>query len=162
MQLRTLFPVLGPALRHRSRALLALTALAATPLHSATSEPADSLTATVTGLRSAKGQVIACLTGRAQGFPRCDRDLDAIAARAGAASQVELDFGRVPPGRYAISLFHDENGNGKLDTRLGIPREGYGFSRDAPVRLGPPSFRAAAFPVERSGQHQTIRMRYIF
>jgi uncharacterized protein (DUF2141 family) len=68
----------------------------------------------------------------------------------------------VPAGRYAISLFHDENGNGRLDKALMIPSEGYGFSRDAPVVMGPPSFAEAAFVVEGGEQHQAIRMRYIF
>jgi uncharacterized protein (DUF2141 family) len=74
---------------------------------------------------------------------------------------VTLDFGRVPEGRYAISLIHDENGNGKLDTRLMIPREGYGFSRDAPVRMGPPKFAQAAFDVAGEPVRLAIRMRYL-
>jgi uncharacterized protein (DUF2141 family) len=79
-----------------------------------------------------------------------------------AAEGATLDFGHVAPGRYAISLFHDENGNGRLDKRMLLPREGYGFSRDAPVRFGPPSFAAAAFTVAGGDARQSIRMRYIF
>ena len=64
-------------------------------------------------------------------------------------------------GRYAIALLHDENGNGKIDKALMIPREGFGFSRDAPLRMGPPSFKDAAFDVDAKGVNQSIRMRYI-
>jgi uncharacterized protein (DUF2141 family) len=49
-----------------------------------------------------------------------------------------------------------------MDKAMMMPREGYGFSRDAPVRFGPPSFRSAAFTVGAAPVHQTVRMRYIF
>ncbi len=45
---------------------------------------------------------------------------------------------------------------------LFMPREGFGFSRDAPVRFGPPRFDAAAFVVADVAIHQTVRMRYMF
>ncbi len=120
------------------------------------------VSATVTGLRSAKGQILACLTQIASRFPGCERDTSARTLIVPARSQVELDFGMVPAGTYAIALVHDENGNGKLDKRLIIPAEGFGFSRNAPVRFGPPSFASAAFTVDGAQQHQAIRMRYMF
>ena len=137
-----------------------LAALAASPVASA--ESAGGVSVTITQLRSGKGQVLACLTRMPRAFPQCERDPAAFSAKVPAAHSVSVDFGPVPPGRYAISVFHDENGNGRLDTRLMMPREGYGFSRDAPVRFGPPSFAQAAFAVDGAGGHQTIRMRYIF
>jgi uncharacterized protein (DUF2141 family) len=116
---------------------------------------------TVSDLRSAKGQVLACLTTRADAFPDCEKDPFARKLTVPAASEVHLDFGAVPAGRYAISLIHDENANGKLDTRLMIPREGYGFSLDAPVRMGPPRFDRAAFAVAGETIHLAIHMRYL-
>lgn len=105
---------------------------------------------------------MACLTAQPAAFPDCSKDPAARSLTVPAETTVQLDFGPVPTGRYAISLFHDENVNGRLDKRLMMPREGYGFSRDAPVRFGPPSFASAAFAVADAGNHQTIRMRYIF
>lgn len=116
---------------------------------------------TVTGLRSAKGQVLACLTALPKGFPDCSRDPAARHLTVPAGRTVLLDFGAVPSGRYAVSVFHDENGNGKLDKRFLMPREGYGFSRDAPVVFGPPKFAAAAFEVA-GDVTQSLRIRYIF
>jgi len=136
-------------------------AAVAPALIGAAAQPAD-VSARVTGLRSAKGQVLACLTARATAFPDCAKDPAARAVSVPASAVVEIDFGEVPPGRYAISLFHDENGNGRLDRRLLIPREGYGFSRDAPVHFGPPRFAEAAFAVDGGRQRQLIRMRYMF
>jgi uncharacterized protein (DUF2141 family) len=125
-------------------------------------QPGVEVGATVTGLRSAKGRVLACLTAQPRAFPDCEHDPHAFTANVPAAASVELAFANVPPGRYAISLFHDENGNGHLDTRMMMPREGYGFSRDAPVRFGPPPFARAAFAVGSERQLQVIRMRYMF
>ena len=75
---------------------------------------------------------------------------------------VRIDFGPVPAGRYAISLIHDENANRKLDLAVMVPKEGYGFSRDAPVTMGPPKFDKAAFDVAGATIEQKARMRYIF
>jgi uncharacterized protein (DUF2141 family) len=149
--------------RHRRRAVFLVPAAAALiaaagPL--AAPSPGD-VTVAVTGLRSGKGQVLACLTARADAFPDCDRDPQARKLTVPATAPLQLDFGPVPPGRYAVSLIHDENGNGKLDTRLFIPREGFGFSRDAPVAMGPPRFERAAFAVEGASIRLAIRMRYL-
>lgn len=58
-------------------------------------------------------------------------------------------FDNVPPGRYAVKSFADENGNAKLDTNLfGLPVERYGFSNNARGRMGPPGFEAAAVEVD--------------
>ena len=52
----------------------------------------------------------------------------------------------IPFGTYAISLFHDQNGNGKLDSNwIRIPKEPYGFSQNAAATFGPPKFQKAAF-----------------
>ncbi|MEQ9500322.1 MAG: DUF2141 domain-containing protein [Deltaproteobacteria bacterium] len=52
----------------------------------------------------------------------------------------------LPPGRYAISAFHDEDNDGELDTNLlGIPTEAFCASRGARASFGPPSFDDAVF-----------------
>ena len=55
----------------------------------------------------------------------------------------------LPRGDYALAVIHDENGNARLDTIAGIPREGFGFSRNPPIRFGPPRFAAARFDLGR-------------
>lgn len=154
-------------MRHRPRALATLTLALAAPLARGAALPGLDLpefdvSVTVTGLRSARGQVLACLTSAAHTFPDCARDPHARARIVPAGPTVQLDFGPVPEGRYAIAIVHDENGNGRLDKRMMLPSEGYGFSRDAPLRFGPPSFDSAAFEVDAPLQHQSIRMRYLF
>lgn len=160
MQLRAIFPPLGPLVRHR-RGPVALLLLALTAAAPARAPGGVDVSVSIADMRSTKGQVLACLTARADAFPDCAKDPAAHKLTVEAGEDMRLDFGKVPTGEYAVSLIHDENGNGKLDTRLMIPREGYGFSQDAPVRMGPPSFKRAAFEVGHDPVHMTIRMRYL-
>lgn len=116
----------------------------------------------IEGLRSAKGQVLVCLTPEPRAFPDCKEASQArsrLAVPAGQAARI--DFGAIEKGSYAIAVLHDENGNGRADWALMIPREGFGFSRNPVVLAGPPSFAAAAFVVGDAPVQQTIRMRYI-
>jgi uncharacterized protein (DUF2141 family) len=117
----------------------------------------------VTGLRNGNGQVLACLTANPKAFPDCRDDPAARKLKVAAnKAGVVLDFGAVPAGTWAVSLIHDENGNGRMDKMGMIPREGYGFSRDAPVMMGPPRFASAAFTVGTGPVRQTLKVRYIF
>ena len=52
----------------------------------------------------------------------------------------------VEPGEYAISVHHDDNDNGKMDTNfIGIPKEPTGLSNCAVPKFGPPKYKDAAF-----------------
>ncbi len=151
-------------MRQRSRHLAALILLALTPVPLAAQPAAGDFVIPVTNLRSARGQILACLVATARAFPDCSRDPAAhklIVPVAGASAV--LDFGPIPAGTWAIAVIHDENGNGRMDKALMMPKEGFGFSRDAPVRFGPPSFTQAAFALGgEPPAHMVIRMRYMF
>lgn len=102
------------------------------------------------------------MTTNPKKFPKCRGDAKSYSKVVNAAGTVTFRFTNVKPGRYAIALLHDENNNGKADrAMMMMPKEGFGFSRDAKVRMGPPKFNAAAFEVTASEQSQTIRMRYM-
>jgi len=127
-------------------------------------DPADGVTVTVNvvALRNTRGNILACLTAKADTFPECEKDPQSLRLTVPARNGPVLVFRHVQPGNYAVSLFHDENGNGRLDKSMGfIPREGYGFSRDAPVKMAPPKFAAAQFAVGNADQIQKITVRYI-
>ncbi len=69
------------------------------------------------------------------------------------AEATELIFPGLAPGRYAVRVSADENGNAALDTNLlGILIERYGFSNNAKANFGPPDFDAAAVDVDADGQ----------
>jgi uncharacterized protein (DUF2141 family) len=131
------------------------------PLPARSGQVATTVSVSVTGLRNTNGMVQACLTSAPRHFPNCDRDPGAHRLTIHAASDLVLEFADVPPGTYAVALLHDENGNGRVDRTLMIPREGFGFSRDAPVRMGPPHFAQASFALGSTPLRQTIRMRYL-
>jgi uncharacterized protein (DUF2141 family) len=69
-------------------------------------------------------------------------------------------FKSVPKGVYAISAFHDQNNNGKLDTNfIGLPTEDYCASRDARNTFGPPSFADARFSYAGGMKRLSARMK---
>ncbi|MCH2487625.1 MAG: DUF2141 domain-containing protein [Erythrobacter sp.] len=127
-------------------------------------EHGTTVTLAVSDLRNANGVVRACMTRDPKRFPGCRGDAQAysaiVDARGGA---VTMRFVDVAPGRYAVALLHDENANGKPDLALGmVPKEGFGFSRDAKVQMGPPKFDDAVVAIDRAPRTLPIRMRYIF
>ena len=64
-------------------------------------------------------------------------------------NQCNITFEDIPEGIYAVSIFHDENDNGKLDTNcLGIPMEDYGCSNNANGFMGPPKWGDAKFELK--------------
>ena len=121
----------------------------------------SSLDVAVSGLRNNKGNVLACLTANSKAFPDCSKDPKALKRNVKATASGSINFGEIAAGTYALSLIHDENANGKLDTSLAIPNEGFGFSRNPKITFGPPKFKAASFALVGAGS-QSIKMKYMF
>lgn len=70
-----------------------------------------------------------------------------------------ITFKDIPNGIYAISFFHDENENKKMDSNfLGIPKEDYGCSNNARGFMGPPKWEDAKFEVNNKSIIQTITL----
>lgn len=121
---------------------------------------AADLTVDVTGLASANGKVLVAVYNRAEDFLKKPVRATAAAAAAGNGGVVRLVVGDLPPGEYALTVFLDANGNGKLDTNpIGMPVEPYGFSNNASGNYGPPSFKAAAVQLPAGGAITTITLR---
>lgn len=69
-------------------------------------------------------------------------------------------FTDLAAGRYAVSLYQDENGNGSLDRKMfGMPAEPHGFANDAKGSFGPPAFDAASVEVPASGAQLVVSLR---
>jgi uncharacterized protein (DUF2141 family) len=61
-----------------------------------------------------------------------------------ANGKISVQLSGLPEGPLALSVFHDANGNGRLDANaMGMPIEPYGFSNDAAGVYGPPKFEQA-------------------
>lgn len=146
----------GPFQRFARRLGAAMVMVAMLPAAS----PVSSLDLEVTKVRSEKGMLRVCLTADPDNFPGCLDDANAVTRSVDAGTR-NIHFRGLAPGDYAISVIHDENGNARLDTFAGIPREGFGFSRNPAIGFGPPRFSAARFELEMAGGNQEVRMRYL-
>jgi len=122
-----------------------------------------SLTVEVEGLRSAKGQLVYSVFAGSDGFP--DKGEKALTSGSCALTDNKTARFVVPklaPGVYAVTLFHDENSNGKLDTKtFGIPKEGFGFSNNPKIRMGPPRFKDTAFAITGAGPERILFIKVI-
>jgi uncharacterized protein (DUF2141 family) len=117
----------------------------------------------VTGARNTKGKIGVTLFQNAQGFP--DDTSKAIRQES-----VEIDpktmstqviFKDLPQGTFAISVLHDENGNGKMDKNfVGMPKEGYGASNNPSKKRRAPTFDEAKFSLNTSEQAIEITLIY--
>ncbi len=116
----------------------------------------------ITGLRSDRGQLLCALFSSPDDFPRRPEKAVARAKSAITNRHGTCEFNGISPGTYAISVIHDENSNGKLDSKLmGIPREGVGASNDAKGHFGPPKFDAAAFRYSGGRLEMKITISYL-
>ena len=121
------------------------------------------LTVEVTGLRSTKGSVVFSLFAGPDGFPDQGEKTVASGQSPIMADKTALFiFPKLAPSLYAVTLFHDENTNGKLDTKtFGIPKEGFGFSNNPKIRIGPPRFKDTAFVITGAGNERTITVALV-
>ena len=112
----------------------------------------------VEGLPKAEGQLLLALADSAAGWdgqaePRARRRQ----AVTGTTEIVRIDD--LAPGAYAISVFHDANANGRMDKNIvGMPTEGYGFSRN-PVVMRKATFEEARFELAADGGAVVIELR---
>ncbi len=99
----------------------------------------------VVGLRSERGLLRCALYDAPEQFLEPDPPRSARSPAHGGAAECVFSAG--PPGEYAVSALHDEDGDGDLDRSLfGLPTEGYALSRDAQARrIGRPDWEDARF-----------------
>ncbi len=114
----------------------------------------------VQNLKNITGKVSIGLYNKSENFP--------IISKVYKGVHLDIDsdtlfytFKKIPDGIYAVSVFHDENSNSKLDKNfLGIPKEGYGFSNNAKATLLVPSFNDAKFKISTQTVNLNIKMEY--
>ncbi len=100
----------------------------------------------ITNLGDKQGQLMVGIFDSQENF--LDEPIIGKTSKTTAEGQ-EVVFENVPFGVYAVSIIHDENENGELDTFLVIPTEPYGFSNNVMGKMGPPSFEQASFRLEK-------------
>lgn len=106
---------------------------------------------TVNNFENIKGKLQVCLTDKKEDFlKQCEYSVVVLVTN----NTVSLEIANIKKGVYSISLFHDENNNGVLDTKgfFGIPSEPYGFSNNPSTTFGPPSFEKCTFLINKDKQ----------
>jgi len=115
---------------------------------------------TMDSFHNDKGSAQIALFSSAAGFPdQPEKAIKTIKAEI-HNGKLKASFKNIPYGTYAVSVLHDENANGEMDTNwLGIPQEGYAVSNDAIASFGPPEFDDARFVLEseRLPMHMTLQ-----
>jgi uncharacterized protein (DUF2141 family) len=106
---------------------------------------------TVTNFENIKGKLQLCLTDKKEDFLKQCEYATAVTV---TNNTISVEIANIKTGVYSISLFHDENNNGVLDTKgfFGIPSEPYGFSNNPSTTFGPPSFEKCAFLIDKDKQ----------
>ncbi|NPD45048.1 MULTISPECIES: DUF2141 domain-containing protein [unclassified Lentimicrobium] len=105
------------------------------------------LTIIVNGIQNAKGTMNFAVYDNAENY---DKSKDYFIGESIPVESMKFEFVfyDLPYGKYAISLFHDEDEDGDLDTNwIGMPKELFGFSNNAKAKMGPPDFEDACFEI---------------
>ncbi|MCC2972111.1 DUF2141 domain-containing protein [Massilia sp. IC2-476] len=109
----------------------------------------------VSNVAGGKGKINVAVCDRARFLKQCAYSAS-VPAQAG---ETVVSLKDIPPGTWAVLAYQDENENSELDRNfIGIPKENYGFSRDAASRFGPPSFEDAAIEVRDGTTTAPIRL----
>ena len=111
------------------------------------------------GVKEATGNLRATLYRESDAFRKEDKAFKLLSLPASKGT-VKLVFAELPPGRYAVMAYHDEDSDQKLKLRFGMfPLEGYGLSNNPKVS-GPPKFADSAFDVAGAETSISIKLNY--
>lgn len=132
-------------------ACLTLLALLSAPVGAA------DLTVRVDAVGSSEGKLMLALYDSADNFLKKPLRALAVPATAGGAT---LELKGLAPGRYAFAVFHDADGNGKMNRNaMGIPSEDYAFSNNVLGMMGPPAFDDARLELPEAGASVRVSLR---
>lgn len=119
-----------------------------------------SLKLTVENIQKQKGNIMIAVFEGADNFLK---DGKAVVSKKGLVEKIgafDVVFPNLPFGEYSIAVYHDVNGNEKLDTNLfGVPTEPYGFSNNARSKWGAPKYHIARFQLNESEKKMVIQVK---
>ena len=118
------------------------------------------LNLTVENILKPKGNIMIAVFEGADNFLKDDK---AVVSKIGLVEKTgsfDVIFPNLPFGEYSIAVYHDVNGNQKLDTNLfGVPTEPYGFSNNARSKWGAPKYDVARFQLNDSEKKMVIQVK---
>lgn len=117
---------------------------------------------TISNIKTNKGVCRVCLFDNAAAFNGTGKPVQCVTASIQNKTAV-AQFDNIANGTYAISVFHDVNNNNKLDVNfVGIPKEGYGASKNKLPFASAPDFKENQFSIKQgTHQHLPIRLRHL-
>lgn len=114
----------------------------------------------ITNLGKKTGKLYVGWYNEAGSFMKPQKTVFARVVPVAEKSEVVVVFDKIPAGKYAISVFLDENGNENLDTNLiGMPREKYGFSNNVLPAMRAATYEEAAFEVKNAPGSLSIKLK---
>jgi uncharacterized protein (DUF2141 family) len=113
---------------------------------------------TVKNIKDAKGNIMVGLFTNESDFLKNVAVGKVVKA---VGKEITVVFENLKSGDYAVSVIHDENENGELDSNMiGIPSEGFAFGNNAMGTFGPPSFEKAKVTLKNKNDKQVINLKY--
>jgi uncharacterized protein (DUF2141 family) len=105
--------------------------------------------ADITNLKNDKGVCRACLFNSPSSFKgEAGKPFQCVTASVKNQTSQAV-FSNVPAGIYAMFVFHDENSNNKMDKNfMGIPKEGYGASKNKLPFASAPGYNENMFTAD--------------
>ncbi|ESA33389.1 hypothetical protein N836_22130 [Leptolyngbya sp. Heron Island J] len=116
----------------------------------------------ISGLSAPQGQVCLNLFNSSDGFPsNREQAVQTICIETAEDAPLVATFEDLNPGSYAVSVFHDANSDNKFNRNfVGMPAEGFGFSRNPEALTGPPAFGDAVFLVAGAETRIEVELSY--
>lgn len=119
---------------------------------------AAEVTFNITEIKSLSGRIFLAIYNDPGQFPDMTPYMNKIVPINSGNSSSEVQI-NLPAGDYAVAVFLDQNGNGKLDKNfLGIPKERFGFSKNPRVLTGAPSFQDCEIKIEKETHKFEIKL----
>ncbi len=121
------------------------------------SEEKGSLKISLSNIKKA-GKIKIAVYRKGEDFPD-DKLIVKSQEGEGTNGECEFQFESIPFGSYAVAIYQDVNGNGKLDKGMfGIPSEPFAFSNNFRPKFGGPSFDKCKFDLTKDNLALNIEM----
>ncbi|QJD81088.1 DUF2141 domain-containing protein [Spirosoma rhododendri] len=118
--------------------------------------PKSSLKITVQNVQEQQGNLFVAIFKPGASFPQGKPFEGKKVGISGESTTITFP---VEPGDYAVAIYHDVNGNGKMDKNmLGIPKEPYGFSTNFKPKMSAPKFTDCQVTVGETTKAISIKL----
>jgi len=121
----------------------------------------STLNLSIQNINKAKGNIMVAIFKGEENFLKDDKAVASKIALVEKTGALTVVFPNLPLGKdYAVAVYHDVNGNEKLNTNLfGVPTEPYGFSNNARSKWGAPKYNIARFELNELTKNMIIQVK---